>query len=215
MIKKVTNFFTPYSIILINHLIGIVGLQISYTQDVFVQLTPINLWITAFILIYTEKKKDSLFWLFAVITFIFGMSIEIIGVKTGSVFGEYFYSNILGFQILEVPIIIGVNWFILLYSSISLVNEVFIKLNVLAKAFLASLLMIFIDFFIEPFAVYFNLWQWTAVDIPIQNYAAWFVISFIILMLFAKKINDFRNRTASITYVILFAFFIANYFLNS
>ena len=89
MIKKLAKTLTPHSVILILHIIGIIGLQMTYSQEFFARLTPLNLWVTAIIIVYAEKKKDALFWLFALSTFVFGMSIEIVGVQTTMDFATF------------------------------------------------------------------------------------------------------------------------------
>jgi uncharacterized membrane protein len=45
------------------------------------------------------------------------MLVEIIGINTGFPFGHYYYSNILKIQFLSVPVIIGINWVVLTYST--------------------------------------------------------------------------------------------------
>ena len=46
-----------------------------------------------------------------------GFFIEVIGVKTGFIFGSYYYGAAMGIKILAVPLLIGLNWSILVYST--------------------------------------------------------------------------------------------------
>ena len=51
------------------------------------------------------------------ICFAVGVSVEIMGINTGILFGDYTYGDVLGFKLRDVPVLIGVNWFIIIYCS--------------------------------------------------------------------------------------------------
>jgi putative membrane protein len=46
--------------------------------------------------------------------------LEVVGVKTGLIFGEYKYGSTLGIKLFEVPLIIGFNWVFVILGSISI-----------------------------------------------------------------------------------------------
>ena len=43
------------------------------------------------------------------------MTVELVGTKTGMLFGDYSYGKVLGPALQGVPLIIGINWFIMMY----------------------------------------------------------------------------------------------------
>ena len=57
-----------------------------------------------------KKIKMLRFFIFA---FSIGFLVEVIGVNYGIIFGNYTYGKVLGFKVLNVPLMIGVNWFFL------------------------------------------------------------------------------------------------------
>lgn len=161
-------------LIYLSYITGIVGYSITYTKDLFLSLTPLHLLFSFFLIIisHNENKKD-LFRVFIPI-YLYGFLIELIGTNTGYIFGEYSYGDTLGLKILETPIIMGINWLILIYSSYSLVISI---KNKYIRTVLASLIMLLLDFIIEPIAVKFDFWYWQEEFVPMQNYIAWFISS--------------------------------------
>lgn len=148
-------------------------------------LICLGIWLYYEIRKNLEPKRDNKFnfWTLAVIVFSF--AIETIGIKTGIVFGEYNYGNTLWPQLFGVPIAIGFAWFLMLICSIALMQRlpVINTSNIRIKILAASILMTFFDFIMEPAAIKLNYWSWLTTTIPLQNYLAWFVISFILMIL--------------------------------
>ena len=68
---------------------------------------------------------------------------------------------------------------IALMQRLPVINTSNIRIKILA----ASILMTFFDFIMEPAAIKLNYWSWLTTTIPLQNYLAWFVISFILMIL--------------------------------
>lgn len=99
-----------------------------------------------------------------------GFIIEVIGVKTGVVFGPYSYSDGLGWSLLDTPLIIGLNWLFSHTARILRPKPIFIGF---IKPFWASpFLMVFYDLFLEQVAPKLNMWHWQNEVIPLQNYLA-------------------------------------------
>jgi putative membrane protein len=69
---------------------------------------------------------------------------------------------------------------ILLTCSVVYSIENKIKSN-LGIAFASACLLVLLDILIEPVAIY-NFWSWNETIVPIKNYIAWFIISFIFLL---------------------------------
>ena len=159
------------------------------------------------ILLLFQKNKfnNKALFIFIFLYFIF-LSIEIIGVKTGKIFGQYYYGNSLGPKFLEVPLTIGLNWIFLTYMTYSIVN--IFKMNDYLKIILASCLMIFYDVILEEIAAFMGLWYWVNNTVPLLNYVSWFLISLsahLFLTLFKVEI---KNNMSFFVYFFQIIFFV-------
>jgi uncharacterized membrane protein len=180
----------PIYIIIILHLVGIIGSNISATKSLTISLTPLNLLISSVLLISLSSGKKVYYFFGA--AFIIGMSMEIIGVKTGCPFGEYTYGTVLGPKLFDVPLTIGINWFMLSYALGVIAHH--ISKNSIIAIMLGASMMVAMDLLIEPVAITLGYWSWSEVDIPISNYIAWWVISLIILSIFNRLLKEEKNR---------------------
>lgn len=192
--------------------VGVIGLSIKSLQQSIIVLTAVNLLITAFLMIWNYARIDNRLILACLFTYLTGFIVEVIGVQTGVLFGSYAYSGLLGPRILGTPLMIGVNWLLMIISVWSISILFFKKL--LLAALMGAALMVLMDLLIEPFAIFFNLWTWENNDPPIQNYLAWFGISFLILLIFGKLVGQQRNAIASFSYFVMLIFFCLVGFLN-
>jgi uncharacterized membrane protein len=155
-------------------LTAIIGISLGHYHW-FISKTPLNLAITALLLVVnfpidTYKKM-------AVVAFVVVSSlwIEWVGVHFGFLFGVYQYGQNLGPKIDGVPLLIGINWALLLLST-AVIADRFVK-PLYAKVIVGALLMVFIDFFIETSAPPFDFWIWELGAAPLRNYVAWFIVS--------------------------------------
>ena len=210
--KNVPTKFSTYQIAtviaILFHIIGFVGI-VFFKSSFILQATPVNLLLMFALLIWTQSEKNYLFWLFIVITVAVGIAVEIIGVNTKLLFGDYSYGDVLGYKIKNVPLIIGINWFIIIYccgvSIYTLLTKAIKKVAVetatppmVLKAVSVivdgATLAVFFDWLIEPVAIKLGYWKWVD-EIPFYNYLCWFVISVILLVAFHflqfKKQNKF------------------------
>jgi putative membrane protein len=190
------------------YIAGITGLSLVTTQNLFQFLTPFHISAVTFFLIFFQKNKNSSFWIFFAISVLTGYLIEVLGVKTGLIFGEYKYLTTLGPKIFEVPPIIGLNWFLMIYCTGSLVLKLNVK-SIFIKSLVGALLMAAFDFFAEPVAIAQNMWSWTNYNPPIQNYVAWFVISFILLYYFNTTSFDKKNKLSTAVFWLQWVFFVS------
>ena len=213
ILKTPVNFkMLAIAVIAILHFVGFFGLQSSYKES-FAALTPLNLLIAFLLLLpFQEGGYKKLFSFFAV-AFSIGMLVEIIGVHTGFPFGTYTYTQLLSLQLFKVPILIGINWFILAYGIVSLLNKYLMRLNYWLKCILAALIMTGMDFLIEPFAIEHMLWIWESTSVPLANYLAWFVISFVLFAFGFKIYEKAVNLVAMSTVLIFIIFFGLNFLL--
>ena len=199
--------YKQYSIFLLwlMHASAFIGIKLGYA-DFFLPLSAINLWFISLLLIwyYPIRNKNEVL-LFAAIA-ILGFAAEAIGVATGKVFGEYAYGRNLGFKILEVPVIIGVNWAVLSFTSSGIANRIPVN-SIYIKAAIASLLMLIFDFFIEQSAPVFDFWEFELPEVPLQNYITWFVLAYIFNYAVLKLISDADAKICIHIYIVQILFF--------
>jgi putative membrane protein len=186
------------------HGVGILGL-ISFYQNYFLQATFLNLLITAIILLKQQEGWSHQLILYLAWAYLLTFFLEVVGVASGSIFGEYSYGNSLGYKILEVPVIIGLNWVVLVYSCGIIADK--LPLHWLFKSILGALMLVFLDFLIEPVAMQLDFWNWQNGIIPMQNYIAWFLIGFTLLVVFYQVRFNRKNRLAIFIYLVQFVFF--------
>jgi putative membrane protein len=187
------------------YLVGFVGL-VSPIRNMFLPLSAINLIITAMVLASFHPKFNISFYLFTIFALLLGFLIEVAGVATGEIFGVYQYGESLGFKAWNVPIIIGVNWWMLSYASCQIAAKYFN--NYWTKTAVASGLMILLDLFLEQVAIRNDFWSWQNDIIPLQNYIVWFFIAFIINMVYFRLIKNYVNPFGNFVYLLQLIFFI-------
>ncbi len=167
-------------IIVVTYLVGILGFAFNATKGLFEFLVPYHLLMVFIILLIVHKKWDVRFALFLVLTFIISFSAEYVGVQTGMLFGDYYYSNVLGIKYGGVPLLIGINWIMLVYITTSLSG--FLVRNIFLSSILGAGIMALLDVVMEPGAVKLRFWTWTLNFIPVYNYICWFGLSFILIL---------------------------------
>jgi uncharacterized membrane protein len=168
-IREVKKFF------IIFYSVGIVGMTIPALLPYFQMLIPYALILNVGYVFYFHQHKAHLrSWFVFALIFILGMAIEIIGVKTGIIFGEYSYVNSsLGWQWYSVPILIGVNWVFLVYASAALFES--FRMSKVIKIIAGSSVMVLYDFIMEFAAPIMNMWKFAKSPVPIENYIIWFI----------------------------------------
>lgn len=149
---------------------------------------------------------------FLILGYIAAFVIEVVGVKTGMIFGDYKYGNGLGIKILGVPLVIGFNWLLLILGGAFLIEKQNIN-SLLVRSLLVGLVVVLIDFVLEPVAVKLNYWNWEGGVIPIKNYLAWFLVGFGLSMLFFRtKIKFSSNLILHYLYAQILFFLILRIF---
>ncbi|GHB54220.1 hypothetical protein GCM10007390_03970 [Persicitalea jodogahamensis] len=195
------------------YLAGLIGLNVPASAPLFQLLTPLNLVASLILLLLFHTDFRLSFWAYCIVAFTVGFLVEVAGVHTGVIFGEYAYGKALGFKIAEVPLVIGTNWLMLSYLCGSVINR--LSLPLLAKVLLAAGLMTLLDFVIEPIAIRLDFWQWQAGAIPLQNYLAWYGISALLFFLFYKLPFRKENSLAPLLLVLQFLFFGLNSLIHA
>ena len=194
------------------YLAGLVGLNVPFTAPLFRVLTPFNLVASLILLLLFHTDFRPSFWAYCAVAFGVGFWVEVAGVRTGVIFGDYAYGAALGFKVLEVPVVIGTNWLMLNYLCGSVIDR--LPLGILGKVPFAAGLMTLLDFVIEPVAARLDFWQWRGDTIPLQNYLAWFGISALLFFIYYKLPFRKENRLAPLLLALQFLFFGLNSLLH-
>lgn len=136
------------------------------------------------------------------------LGIEWLGVRTGQIFGSYSYGQTLRPSIGDVPISIGSAWFVMLIASTAVTQTIAPKLFAeglrFKIAFLVAVLMVCFDLLMEPAAVKLDYWRWMNDHIPLQNYFAWFGLSFIFVVI-GFQVGVFRQQLPRMAFHCYFA----------
>lgn len=184
---------------------GIIGISMPSLRGLYVALTPYTLLISTVVLFAFHWNWNLRFIGAILLIALAGFGLEMIGVHTGVVFGEYYYGPVLGLKIAKIPVIIALNWAILIYCSYFLAER--ISQKVLPKLAITAGLMVGMDLLMEPVAIALDMWCWEAPIPPMQNYAAWFAISFLFAGVFYIMKVKILNPLAGYLFFFLVMFF--------
>ncbi len=200
-LRKIKKF------IVIFYMVGTLGFLIPFTNSLFIAITPFALLLNTYLLAIYHKKHDIKHIGVFVFIFITGFFIEMIGVNTGIIFGSYQYGSGLGIKIAGTPLLIGVNWLFLTYTSISVLDG--LKINKNLSVIIAPTLMLTYDLVLEQVAPRMDMWSWQNNSVPLQNYVAWFLIALVFVAIMKIfKINT-KNSLSRVLLTCQFLFFIA------
>lgn len=194
-------------VLVLFHQIGLIGLHLEATRDLFQQLVPMNLLLSITVLLLFHRPWTTRFVIFCFVIFWAGYLVELLGITTQVIFGPYHYDTALGFKVAGVPPMIGINWLMLVYCSGMMFRG--FKLNIWLRSLLAALAMVLLDMVIEPMAIRYDFWTWDTIDghIPAQNFLAWFVVSFGMCYAFQAQPDEKQNPVAVPLFLIQFFFF--------
>ncbi len=189
--KSIPNFWWVWPVVFVAG--GLGGLSES-TRDFFVGFTFPVLGTGALWVLWTSRHQiSSGAWTAIVMCYIIGFTSEWLGVATGLIFGPYVYGSLLGPKLWGVPPLIGLNWVILVWAAYS----VWPSTN---RAWIGALGVVFMDLILEPGATALGFWTWrqspeigdpwsNLVVAPLQNYAAWGVLAWVMLRIMAWQNN--------------------------
>jgi putative membrane protein len=198
--------------------------MLYFDRSFFVRSTPFNLLLMFVLLCWTQERVNKYFLLFVVLCFLIGVGVEIAGVNTSLVFGEYQYGNVLGNKVAAVPLIIGVNWFIIIYCCGVSIHTLLVKalsrlpveeskkppaLKAISVIVDGATLAVFFDWVMEPVAVKLGYWEWKGNDgVPFFNYFCWFGVSLLLLAIFHYMPFSKNNKFAINLLLIQMMFFL-------
>jgi putative membrane protein len=194
--------------------VGILGVAIQLTRSLFITLTPLALLLSFIVLIpfhqsLSWKKELLVFMSILLISFF----IEAAGVNYGFIFGNYRYGSGLGIKILDTPLLIGINWVLLVYCTSAISEK--IPAPVFLKILTASSLMLIYDVIMEQVAPKMDMWIFEGGVAPLRNYISWFILALIFQSILRLTGIRITNRLAPFIllcqgafFVLLFIFFL-------
>ena len=192
---------------IIIYLVGIAGISLGFTHDLFIQLIPYVIILSLVVSLafhrgVFELKLASIFILIVLASWL----VEAIGVNTGIIFGNYSYGESLGIKIAHTPLLIGLNWFLLVYGSAA-IADIF-AMRPVTGIFAASSLMVLYDLILEPVAPLLGMWQFIDGAAPLKNYVAWFLLAFVFHSLLKFSGIKIINRVAPLIFIVQLLFFL-------
>ncbi|HNW51781.1 MAG TPA: carotenoid biosynthesis protein [Prolixibacteraceae bacterium] len=196
--------------LVIFYIVGTLGMILPWSFPLFVWLTPLALLVNFVVLSFFHQSAINrrMIGCFVAI-FLLSFVVEAMGVATGKVFGGYEYGRGLGPKLFHTPLMIGLNWLFLVYTTASVVEGW--KLPNLLKVVVASLGMLLYDLVMEQVAPAIDLWHWKGEVVPLQNYCVWFILA----LFFHSLLKIFRirmeNPMARMIFGCQFLFFLTLY----
>ena len=173
-------------------------------------LTPIHLFVMFALFLWANSYFSIKLIKAIIVIYLIGVLAEVLGVRYNIIFGNYYYGNSLGPQVLEVPLIIGFNWLTLSFATYGVSSYLFKNKTVITV--FASILMVLTDYIIEPMAGALDFWYWAGGKIPIQNYVGWFFVSLIIHTILVKMNFKFNIKLCLALLLSQILFFVIQYF---
>jgi len=197
--------FISIFLALLFHVSGIIGMTGQH-RDWFVAHTPVNLILMTILVLINEGRPEKKFYIFGIASFLTGMLVEIIGVQTGLLFGDYAYGSVMGVKFFGVPLLIGLLWFVTVFGAGHLTQLLFGRAvkSPYTKSVIAALITTLFDVLLEPGAIALGYWRWFSDqgEVPLFNYVCWFLTSLFLHILFFRYYWD-GERTGRFTSVLL------------
>ena len=203
--------YLPIGIVWLFHISAIIGIYLGH-YDWFVEKTPMNLMLCMGLLLYAWPLTSAKQLLIAGLFFMVGMLSEWSGVHFGFPFGSYVYGDNLGFKIAGVPLLIGVNWAMLVLISGGIASQ--LTRSLAARVIVGSALMVFLDLFIEPNSSALDFWHWENSHIPLSNYIGWFAVAAILHYVFQRTVKEV-NFPFSLNLYLAQVIFFASLYVHS
>ena len=209
MIKKIftEKIYFSFALIVIFHLVGLIGFTNEPLAPLFKKLVPYHLLLMLGILLWNNSVWNKYFIGYSLFLFSCSFIVEMLGTNTGLIFGKYIYGDTLGLKIFNTPLLIGVNWFLLVIGVSALLSYLKIH-NIIYNSILGASILTLLDALIEPIAIKFDYWQWSSYNVPTQYYIAWWLLSFVFILIINKLHFNMQNIVAAFLLMTQFLFFI-------
>lgn len=173
-----------YFLILV-YVSGAIGFY--FYPEFFKPFTPVTLLLTFCVFISFQDYRNPEYRISVITLSILTFTIEVIGVNTGLIFGDYHYGNSLGPKMFQVPLVISINWALLINCGV-LIAERLSHIPVLL-AVASALIVTLYDICLEVVAPIMDMWYFEKQAAGIQNFVAWFIISFLASYILQKHLK--------------------------
>lgn len=204
MVKQVGKHWEIW-VLGVLYFVGTTAMCFPAYKTIILPFSALNLALSFGLLLHTFRWDRKLL-VVSFFLFLFGMSVEWIGVHTGWLFGVYTYGTNLGPKLFAVPLIIGINWAMLAWLAYDLAKRL---TNVKAlQILLGAAIMTLIDLLMEPVATTNDFWDFKNHEAPVFNYLCWFLLSICIQLYLVSYVKLEKNKTA-----VWLLVFICFYFL--
>ena len=178
-----------------------------YDLDFFAGFTYVNLLLMSIILFLNFKLESKYHILSILSIFLIGMVTESLGVNYGLIFGDYEYGNNLGFKLFGVPYLIGVNWIILTAISANVASFLTKNRSIVLTIIIGALLMLAMDFVMEPIAPKLDMWRFKNLIVPPSNYVGWLFVGLFTQTLYNLYFREKEIIVSTNLYLAFFLFF--------
>jgi len=189
--------------------VGIAGLLFPPTFNLFVRLIPLALLLSTIAVLFFHTQYNRKTWMIFAVIYIFGYGIEVAGVNTKLIFGHYTYDHGLGVFLFNTPLIIGINWLLLVYISVSITEK--LQVNKWLQIILASFMLVAYDLILEQMAPLLKMWHWKEETVPVKNYIAWFFVAFVLTGILKFSGTRVKNKIAPVIFICQILFFVLLY----
>lgn len=194
-------------ILIVFYCVGIFGIAYGATREFFITLTPVALLLSLLVLIiYREPGDLAKEIILFIIIFTAGFLTEAAGVNTGRVFGSYSYGEGLGVKVFDTPLLIGINWVLLVWCTAVIADR--FKIPVIVKIIVSSIIMVLYDVLMEQVAPAMDMWKFDDGAAPLRNYTSWFLLAVIFHSLVRLAGIKPVNRIAPFVLYIQACFFV-------
>ena len=154
---------------------------------------------------YNQEHFDTKPILLFISIFLISFFIEVTGVKTGLIFGNYSYGKGLGLKFLETPLVIGINW-LLLVCCIAAITEK-LPVRIIFKILFSTSLRVIYDIIMEQVAPYLQMWDFEGGTVPPRNYISWFILAFLFHSIIKLTGIKITNKIAALIFYCQVSFF--------
>ena len=201
---------------------GIIFMLRGLITENFFWVTSLYLSIIAVISILyfvsMTEKITSIFFVGAI--FILSTALEAIGLKTGYLFGEYYYSEyFIPFLPGSVPLAITLSWLYIVINSFLICRYLIPNpKNSFTIPISAAFIILSFDIMLEPFGSFINkYWIWKNNFIPFQNFLTWFIMGFTFVYMLNRSIKflplnnfNFISLPSLLMIILILQFLIIN-----
>lgn len=124
-----------------------------------------------------------------------GLGVEAVGSRTGLPFGNYGYTQVLGWQILGVPIVVALAWAMFGWLALLAAQHVGGRRR---GVLLGAAVLVAWDLFLDPQMVRAGAWVWRETagpslhEIPVLNSLGWFIVGLGMVALLLRLVPPAR-----------------------